>query len=78
MRVAALTTRAPAPQSPDLLGFSLSWELDYANVLTLLERGHVPLLATERTEEHPIVFGGGPVLTVRCLLSRAYPCVHAC
>jgi hypothetical protein len=36
-------------------------------VLTLLERGGVPLLATERTEEHPIVFGGGPVLTVRLL-----------
>ncbi len=52
-------------QSPHLLGFSLSWELDYANVLTLLERGGVPLAATQRGEEHPIVFGGGPVLTVR-------------
>jgi hypothetical protein len=50
-------------ESPALLGFSLSWELDYANVLTLLERAGVPLLASERGEGHALVFGGGPVLT---------------
>ena len=32
-------------------------------MLTLLERAGVPLLATERGEEHPLVFGGGGVLT---------------
>jgi radical SAM superfamily enzyme YgiQ (UPF0313 family) len=53
----------PPPPSPHLLGFSLSWELDYANVLTLLERAGVPLLASERSEREPLVFGGGPVLT---------------
>lgn len=56
---------ALSPQSPALVGFSLSWELDYANVLTLLERLSVPLLAEERTDDDPIVFGGGGVLTVR-------------
>jgi len=50
-------------QSPQLLGFSLSWELDYANVLTLLERAGVALLAAERGEGQPLVFGGGSVLT---------------
>lgn len=46
-----------------LIGFTLSWELDYANVLSVLQRAGVPLLARERGEEHPLIFGGGPVLT---------------
>lgn len=60
---AFLDANEPLPESPALLGFSLSWELDYANVLTLLERAGVPLLASERGEGHALVFGGGPVLT---------------
>ncbi|KAK9806088.1 hypothetical protein WJX72_000754 [[Myrmecia] bisecta] len=51
------------PQRPDLLGFSLSWELDYVNLLSQLGRLGIPILASERTSEHPLVFGGGPVLT---------------
>lgn len=53
----------PLPQQPELLGFSLSWELDYVNVLNLLERLDIPLRSQERTQSDPIVFGGGPVLT---------------
>lgn len=51
------------PSEPELLGFSLSWELDYANVLGLLEQLEIPLWAGDRTDHHPLVFGGGPVLT---------------
>ncbi len=51
------------PSQAELFGFSLSWELDYANVLNLLEGQGVPLRATDRTNEQPLVFGGGPVLT---------------
>lgn len=51
------------PSAPDVLGFSLSWELDYVNILALLERLHIPVRAEQRAEEHPLVFGGGPVLT---------------
>ena len=51
------------PTQPELVGFSVSWELDYINILSLLESLHIPLRATERGEEHPLVFGGGPVLT---------------
>lgn len=47
----------------DLMGFSFSWELDYRNILTLLEAANLPLLATERDPSAPLVFGGGPVLT---------------
>ena len=53
----------PLPARPDLLGFSLSWELDYRNILALLESLDIPHRAAERGDEHPLVFGGGPVLT---------------
>ncbi|MEO0803915.1 MAG: radical SAM protein [Cyanobacteria bacterium J06642_2] len=46
-----------------LMGFSVSWELDYINILNLLEQDGIPLRAAERGDEHPLVFGGGPVLT---------------
>ena len=55
--------RETLPAQPELVGFSLSWELDYVNVLGLLEDQQIPLRATERGNEHPLVFGGGPVLT---------------
>lgn len=45
------------------MGFSFSWELDYRNILNLLETANLPLLATERDPQSPLVFGGGPVLT---------------
>ncbi|HZG37318.1 MAG TPA: radical SAM protein, partial [Nodosilinea sp.] len=53
----------PLPAAIDVLGFSISWELDYVNLLTLLEQLDIPLMAGDRTDAHPLVFGGGPVLT---------------
>ena len=47
----------------DLFGLSLSWELDGPVLLDLLEQQRIPLWATERGDDDPIVFGGGPVLT---------------
>lgn len=51
------------PRHPEILGFSMSWELDYVNIFNLLESLNIPLRASNRTENHPLVFGGGPVLT---------------
>ncbi|MBR8837515.1 MAG: radical SAM protein [Stigonema ocellatum SAG 48.90 = DSM 106950] len=56
-------THEQLPRSPELLGFSMSWELDYVNILTLLETLEIPIRANFRDDHHPIVFGGGPVLT---------------
>lgn len=56
-------THEPLPNQPELVGFSVSWELDYVNILNLLEGLEIPLRATERQDQHPLVFGGGPVLT---------------
>ncbi len=53
----------PLPGQPELLGYSVSWELDYVNILNLLEFLEIPVRAGDRTHHHPLVFGGGPVLT---------------
>lgn len=53
----------PIPNNYELLGFSFSWELDYVNILNILESLNIPLSAKERNSHHPLVFGGGPVLT---------------
>ena len=53
----------PLPRQPELLGFSFSWELDYVNLLNLLEALDIPIRAAHRDEADPLVFGGGPVLT---------------
>jgi radical SAM superfamily enzyme YgiQ (UPF0313 family) len=53
----------PLPDQPELLGYSLSWELDYVNILNLLEFLEIPVRSAERSPHHPLVFGGGPVLT---------------
>jgi radical SAM superfamily enzyme YgiQ (UPF0313 family) len=55
--------RETLPREPEILGFSVSWELDYVNILNLLESLNVPIQADSRTDNHPLVFGGGPVLT---------------
>ena len=51
------------PRNPEILGFSMSWELDYVNILNLLESLDIPIKSDLRQDNHPIVFGGGPVLT---------------
>ncbi len=50
-------------ESSELLGFTLSWELDYFNILSMMKSASVPLLASERDINCPIVFGGGPSLS---------------
>ena len=53
----------PPHRHCDLFGLSLSWELDGPVLLDLLEQQRIPLWSTERGDDDPIVFGGGPVLT---------------
>lgn len=47
----------------DLVGFSLSWELDYTNIVSMLQGLEIPTFSSDRGDDFPIVFGGGPVLT---------------
>jgi len=43
----------------DVVGFSLAYELDYTNVLNVLDLAGVPLLAAERGDDDPLIIAGG-------------------
>ncbi|MBI4775861.1 MAG: TIGR03960 family B12-binding radical SAM protein [Deltaproteobacteria bacterium] len=44
----------------DIVGFSLQTELDFTNVLSMLDLAGIPLWAGQRNERHPLVIAGGP------------------
>lgn len=44
----------------DFIGITLQYEMCYTNILQILDLAHIPFLATERTEDDPIIMGGGP------------------
>ena len=44
----------------DFLGITIGYEMCYTNILQVLELSQIPLHAEDRTEEDPIVIGGGP------------------
>ena len=43
----------------DIVAFTLGYELSYTNVLYMLDLAGIPLTAAERSEDMPIVIGGG-------------------
>jgi len=44
----------------DFLGITIQYEMCYTNILQILDLAQIPLTATERGEDCPIVIGGGP------------------
>ena len=44
----------------DFIGITIQYEMCYTNILQVLDLAQIPMFAKERTEEHPIVIGGGP------------------
>src|SRR5262245_13530551 len=54
----SLDTHAPA-SAFDVIGFSLQYELQYTNVLMMLELAGLPLHARERDDRHALVIAGG-------------------
>ena len=44
----------------DFLGITLQYEMCYTNVLQILDLSRIPLHAADRSEDDPIVIGGGP------------------
>lgn len=55
----ALESQDPV-RSFDFLGITLQYEMCYTNVLQILDLSKIPLYASERTWDDPIVIGGGP------------------
>lgn len=49
--------------SLDILMFTLGYELGITGVLTMLDRGFIPLKRTERGDDDPIVIMGGPCVS---------------
>ncbi len=50
-----------------VLAFSVSYEVDYLNVVQVLKASGIPLYASERGGEHPLVIAGGPCITANPL-----------
>ena len=44
----------------DFLGITLQYEMCYTNVVQILDLSKIPLFASDRNENDPIVIGGGP------------------
>ncbi|MGO5052291.1 TIGR03960 family B12-binding radical SAM protein [Lachnospiraceae bacterium LCP25S3_G4] len=44
----------------DFLGITIQYEMCYTNILQILDLSQIPLKAKERSEQDPIVIGGGP------------------
>jgi len=60
VRLATLESQLPVADV-DVLAFSVSFEWDYTNVLTMLRLAGVPLRADERDDRHPLVVLGGAI-----------------
>jgi radical SAM superfamily enzyme YgiQ (UPF0313 family) len=64
-RAPLVTLESQTPVSDfDIVAFSVSFEWDYVNVLTLLRLAGIPNYAAERTARHPLVVVGGAVTFV--------------
>jgi radical SAM superfamily enzyme YgiQ (UPF0313 family) len=48
--------------------FSISYELDYFNVVSILRASGIPLYAKDRDQSHPLVIAGGP-----CIMANPTP-----
>jgi radical SAM family uncharacterized protein/radical SAM-linked protein len=60
------STESFAPAADfDVLGFSLQAELNYSNILNMLDLAGLPVWQRDRRESDPIVLGGGPC-TANC------------
>ena len=55
----ALESQDPVKEF-DFLGITLQYEMCYTNILQILDLSGIPIYAKDRTEDDPIVIGGGP------------------
>ncbi len=59
-----------------VLAFSVTYELDYFNVVDILKDSGIPLYAADRDERHPLVIAGGPCITANPMpLSPFFDCL---
>lgn len=58
LSICSLESKLPLREF-DFLGFSLTYELSYTNVLNILDLAKIPLYAKDRDENYPLIVGGG-------------------
>ena len=59
-----------------VLAFTITYELDYFNVIEILRTSGIPLYATERDERSPLIIAGGPCITANPMpLSPFFDCL---
>jgi len=64
-RTPLITLESQSPVGEfDVLAFSVSFEWDYVNVLTMLRLAGIPIYAAERGPRHPLIVIGGAVTFV--------------
>lgn len=59
MLLSALESGDPLTEF-DMVGITLQYELCYSNAVMMLRLAGIPLRASERGEEYPVILGGGP------------------
>ena len=47
----------------DVMAFSMSFDMDIFNVLSMFKKNKISLLANDRDEKSPLIYAGGPVIT---------------
>ncbi|MGB5159379.1 TIGR03960 family B12-binding radical SAM protein [Desulfobacterium sp. N47] len=55
----SLETRRPLADF-DMIGFSLLYELNFTNILTMLDLADIPFYSNQRDSSHPFIIAGGP------------------
>lgn len=56
----------------DLIGFSISFDMDIFKMLKLMEIYKIPFKSDERSENIPLIFAGGPVITANPALYKNF------
>ncbi|MFO8143988.1 MAG: radical SAM protein [Dehalococcoidales bacterium] len=46
-----------------IIAFSVSYEVDYINIMGILKSSGLPIYAADRDESHPLVIAGGPCIS---------------
>ncbi len=57
----SIESQTPLSEFP-VIAFTISYELDYFNMVQMLRQADIPLLAEERTAAHPLIIAGGPAV----------------
>lgn len=59
LRLFSLESRLPLDRF-DIIGFSLLYEMNYTNILSILELAGIPFYASQRDGSYPLIIAGGP------------------